>query len=105
MKKLGDRVLMNDTDSIVYIYDPELYNIPEGGLLGDWEVEDIDSKNGGIREFVGMGPKTYAIKCENGFTLTKAKGIRNSYAASNLSLIHISEPTRPVCSSRMPSSA
>lgn len=84
MKKLGDRVLMNDTDSIVYIYDPELYNIPEGGLLGDWEVEDIDSKNGGIREFVGMGPKTYAIKCENGFTLTKAKGIRNSYAASNL---------------------
>jgi hypothetical protein len=84
LKKLGDRVLMNDTDSIVYIYDPELYNIPEGGLLGDWEVEDIDSKNGGIREFVGMGPKTYAIKCENGFTLTKAKGIRNSYAASNL---------------------
>jgi hypothetical protein len=91
LKLLGDRVLMNDTDSIVYIYDPELYNIPEGlliliigGLLGDWEVEDIDSKNGGIREFVGMGPKTYAIKCENGFTLTKAKGIRNSYAASNL---------------------
>ena len=28
-----------------------------------------------------------------------------SDANTNLSLIHISEPTRPVCSSRMPSSA
>ena len=29
----------------------------------------------------------------------------NGRAGNELSLIHISEPTRPVCSSRMPSSA
>ena len=31
--------------------------------------------------------------------------IEASHPAYELSLIHISEPTRPVCSSRMPSSA
>ena len=76
MNRLGKRVLMNDTDSIVYIYDPEAdYNIPEGGLLGEWEVEDNDRDNGGIREFVGLGPKTYAYKCDNGKTFVKTKGI------------------------------
>ena len=32
-------------------------------------------------------------------------GLATSEAGYSLSLIHISEPTRPVCSSRMPSSA
>ena len=31
--------------------------------------------------------------------------VRGMRALQDLSLIHISEPTRPVCSSRMPSSA
>ena len=75
LNKLGKRVLMNDTDSIVYIYDPEQYNIPEGDVWGEWEVEDIDKQNGGIREFVGIGPKTYSIKCDNGETQTKCKGL------------------------------
>jgi hypothetical protein len=75
LNKLGKRVLMNDTDSIVYIYDPTQYNIPEGDVWGQWEVEDIDRKNGGIREFVGIGPKTYSIKCFNGETQTKCKGL------------------------------
>ena len=84
LNKLGKRVLMNDTDSIVYIYDPELYNIPEGGLLGQWEVEDIDSKNGGIREFVGLGPKTYGILCDNGYSMVKAKGLSLNLATEKL---------------------
>jgi hypothetical protein len=84
MNKLGKRVLMNDTDSIIYVYDPDLYNIPEGGLLGEWEVEDIDTENGGIREFVGLGPKTYALKCDNGKELVKAKGLSLNLATSQL---------------------
>lgn len=75
MNKLGDRVLMNDTDSIVYKYIPWLYNIPEGTILGDWEIEDVDKEHGGIVEFVGLCPKTYAFKCADGYTVVKAKGI------------------------------
>lgn len=82
--KLGRRVLMNDTDSIVYIYDPDQYNIPEGDVWGEWEVEDIDSGHGGIREFVGVGPKTYAIRCEDGHTLVKAKGVSLKLSTSDI---------------------
>lgn len=39
LNRLGDRVLMNDTDSIIYVFDPKEYNIPEGSMLGDWEIE------------------------------------------------------------------
>lgn len=81
---LGKRVLMNDTDSIIYHYIPNQYNIPEGDLLGDWEVEDVDAKNGGLMEFVGLGPKTYAYKCANGYTSVKAKGISLRHATDSL---------------------
>jgi len=84
LNKLGTRVLMNDTDSIVYVYDPELYNIPQGDIWGDWEVEEIDSSNGGIKTFVGLGPKTYGIKCFNGFTTIKCKGLSLKYATENI---------------------
>jgi len=84
LHKLGKRVLMNDTDSIVYLYDPLEYNIPQGGLLGEWEVEDVDTDHGGIREFVGMGPKTYGIRCEDGFSMVKAKGMSLNFATENL---------------------
>lgn len=73
MNKLGDRVLYCDTDSIVYVYDPKLYNVPIGDMVGDWEVEDICDNE--IEEFVAWGPKTYAIKCKNGYTSVKAKGV------------------------------
>lgn len=84
LHKLGKRVLMNDTDSIVYIYDPLEYNIPEGGLLGQWEVEDVDKDHGGIEEFVGLGPKTYGIRCKDGFEMVKAKGLSLNKATGNL---------------------
>jgi hypothetical protein len=80
--KLGKRVLMCDTDSIVYVKDPTLYNIPQGDMLGEWEVEKIDSKNGGIRTFVGLGPKTYGLKTWNGPTQVKAKGLSLNLATS-----------------------
>jgi hypothetical protein len=81
---LGKRVLMNDTDSIIYHYIPGQYNIPEGDFLGDWEVEDVDRDNGGLTEFVGLGPKTYAYKCANGYTSVRAKGISLKYATESL---------------------
>lgn len=84
LNKLGKRVLMNDTDSIIYLYDPEQYNIPQGGLLGEWEVEDIDTCHGGIDSFVGLGPKTYGISCKDGFEMVKAKGVSLNRATSNI---------------------
>lgn len=83
--KLGENVLMNDTDSIVYIYDPEKQNeILKGDILGDWEAEDVETKHGGIVEFVGCGPKSYSIKCKDGFTYSKAKGISVNNAAQSI---------------------
>lgn len=83
--KLGESVLMNDTDSIVYVYDPEIGNeITQGDLLGDWEAEDVETKHGGITEFIGCGPKSYSIKCKDGFTYSKAKGISVNHAAQSI---------------------
>ena len=84
LNKLGKRVLMNDTDSIIYVYDPEKYNIPQGSLLGEWEVEDIDTDHGGIDSFVGLGPKTYGISCKDGFEMVKAKGVSLNLATSKI---------------------
>lgn len=81
---LGKRVLYHDTDSIIYKRDPLLYNIPQSGILGGWELEDIDKLHGGIEEFVGMAPKTYALKAMDGATVVKAKGISLSNATTSL---------------------
>lgn len=82
MHQLGKRVLYHDTDSIVYMYDPREYNIPFGDILGEWSEEDISipTKHGGIKKFIALGPKTYAIKCFDGTELVKAKGISLSLA-------------------------
>ena len=84
LQLLGKRVLYHDTDSIIYLRDPLLYNIPQNSILGAWELEDIDVKHGGIVEFVGMAPKTYALKALDGVTVVKAKGISLSEATTNL---------------------
>ena len=79
--------LYHDTDSVIYVHDP----IRDGELevsdiLGDWGEEDIslECEHGGIVEFIAMGPKTYGIKCRDGYTSVKAKGIRMNYATSDL---------------------
>lgn len=77
MNKLGKRVLMHDTDSIIY-YDnnePGEYDIQEGDCLGDWETEGFESENGGITEFVAIGPKSYGLRCANGKEMFKCKGV------------------------------
>jgi hypothetical protein len=78
--KLGKRVLYYDTDSIMYTDEPidcpggVGYQIPTGNCLGDWETEDLESKNGGLVKYVAPGPKTYAIVAANGKTVIKLKG-------------------------------
>ena len=84
------RVVNLDTDSMYYKYYPNdiypgVYNVEQGGLLGDWEREDFDEDNGGIVEFVGLAPKTYTFKCANGVVpKVKTKGVRLGYATEAL---------------------
>ena len=85
LRKLDKRVLYHDTDSIIYIYDPLLENIPAGKILGDWELEDVGQEDGldnpGIREFVGLAPKSYCLMRNNGVpTKPKIKGISLKHA-------------------------
>jgi len=74
------RVLMYDTDSIVYEDKPG-YKIPEGDCLGDWETEDIQKDHGGIIAFHAIAPKSYAIICGDGYSSMKLKGavIKNAH--------------------------
>jgi hypothetical protein len=76
--QLGTRALMHDTDSIVYHYIPNEYNIPESTILGRWEAENK------LKEFVGLGPKTYAAIKLDGKSIVKAKGISLKRATSNI---------------------
>jgi hypothetical protein len=69
LDKLGERVLMCDTDSIKYIDIPNAYQIEEGDCLGDWEDE------GPSQEFVALCPKSYGQKPTNGPPWFKCKGV------------------------------
>lgn len=57
LKRIGDRVVYHDTDSIVYLRQPGKPDIEEGQFLGDWESE---TGNDLIDQFIGLAPKTYA---------------------------------------------
>ena len=65
LNKLGERVLYHDTDSIIYEYNPNLYNIPLGRYLGEWEDETDGDP---IVQFVSTGPKCYS------YTVRRADG-------------------------------
>jgi hypothetical protein len=81
LTKLGKRVLYHDTDSIIYIYDPELQNIPQDDIWGCWDEEKISKE--GIKEFVSTGPKSYAIKT-NRSEIVKLKGVSVKHAHRNI---------------------
>jgi len=81
MRLLGKRTLYHDTDSIIYEYDPNEYNIKEGNYLGDWECE---TEGRPITEYVSIGPKSYAYKVENKQKDCKMKGICLNYDNSNI---------------------
>lgn len=83
LKKLGDRVLMYDTDSVVYIYDPDEYNVEQSKVWGGWEEEDISVA--GITGFIGLGPKSYAMRCaDESMNVVKLKGISQRHATGKM---------------------
>jgi len=75
LEKLNERVVYFDTDSIIYEYNKDFYNIPDGKYLGEWEDE---CKGKPITEFVSIGPKSYSYKYD-GKTETKFKGFTLNY--------------------------
>lgn len=81
MKKLGDRVLYHDTDSIVFIDRPGCYKPSLGKYLGDF-TDEINPKDGNhIVEFVSAGPKNYGYVLDTGKTTLHVKGFSMSYSA------------------------
>ena len=63
LRLLKDRVLYYDTDSIIYEYNKNLYNVVESEYLGGWECETTD--NGvfyPLSDIVSIGAKSYAYK-------------------------------------------
>lgn len=77
------RVLMYDTDSIVY-EKRDGYFIPEGDCLGDWETEDVEKDHEGIIGFRAIAPKSYAIVCKDGHVKMHLKGATIKHAHSNM---------------------
>ena len=72
LRLLQERVLYFDTDSIIYEYDKNKYNVPEGDYLGDWESETGDKP---ITEMCGTGAKSYSYKVNDEQVDCKMKGI------------------------------
>ena len=81
MKRLGQRVIYHDTDSLIYYakdgdYEPEL-----GNYLGDL-TNEISTEDGGyITEICCPGPKNYAYKTASGKTKCVVKGFSMNHQA------------------------
>ena len=88
IEKLGKRVLYFDTDSMIYEYQKEKYNIPDGKYLGEWECE---TENIPITDFVSIGPKSYSYKYGE-VVNTKFKGFSLNYSnAQNINFEKIKD--------------
>ena len=76
LKKLKERVLYMDTDSLIYTVKPGEYEPTLSTMLGGW-TDEITEKYGSsvyITEYCGIAPKAYGIKLSNGETIIKIKG-------------------------------
>ena len=71
LDRLEERAIYCDTDSIIYHYDKNLYNIPEGDMLGEWENETKSP----IVSVTALAPKSYGFQCLDGTGDIKCKGI------------------------------
>lgn len=90
LDRLHDRVLYNDTDSVIYISREGEWDPPTGEFLGDMTDELTDFGEGSyITEFVSGGPKNYAFEVFTPSTkikktVCKVKGISLNYDNSNI---------------------
>ena len=77
LEVLGEQVLYYDTDSIVYVADPEKVathqhkTVQLGDLLGDW-TDELKGKK--ITNWVSGGPKNYGYRLDDGSLKCKIKG-------------------------------
>lgn len=92
-QKLGERVLYGDTDSILYVSKPGMYEPSCGNFLGELtdELEGDYGVGSYIVKFISGGPKTYAFKVycpkTNEYkSVCKFKGITLNY--DNLQMIN-----------------
>ena len=71
---LGERVLYFDTDSVIYLEEPNQPSPVLGDYLGEFtkELEDDDY----IEEFVSGGPKNYGYKTKKGKVECEVRGFR-----------------------------
>jgi len=76
--RLAGRVCYCDTDSLVYIKDPNGYQPEQGTSLGEWESEGDD-----FNEFVALAPKVYSIRGPSK-SIVKTKGFRMTNKAKGL---------------------
>ena len=75
MKKVGERFVYGDTDSIIYEKSPNSFeNLETGKFMGDLTSE-LD-KDEAIVGFVSGGPKVYAFKTNKGKCVVKIKGFQ-----------------------------
>ena len=84
LEKLNERVLYFDTDSCMYIHDPQQWNpTTKDSRLGEWTDEEPGKK---IVKFIGLGPKNYAYQMKNKdgevSSKCKVKGLTLDYNTS-----------------------
>ena len=79
LDSLGDRVLYYDTDSVIYVSRPELWDPPLGDFLGDL-TDELDGHF--IEEYCAGGPKNYAYRLENGTEVCKVRGFTLNFTNS-----------------------
>ena len=79
LEGLQERVLYFDTDSVVYVRKPGLWDPPMGDYLG--ELKD-ETKGVPIVCFLSGGPKNYAYELSTGETVNKIRGFRLDHRAS-----------------------
>ena len=83
LQLLGERVLYDDTDSVIYLEEPGQPKPVLGDYLGEFTSElDPDEY---IEEFVSGGPKNYGYTTSKGHVECKVRGFRlNSEGKSQL---------------------
>ena len=79
--KLGQRALYMDTDSVIFIHRDGLYNPDLDDYLGGLKDEVPDNE---IVEYLGLGPKNYALRMDDGSTVCKVRGFTLNQRASKL---------------------